>query len=183
MDIFLVRHGEAAAAWGQDPDPGLSALGGRQAVAAADNLLPRLAANVKLVSSPLKRAQETASPLSASLGLPVSINEAFCEIPAPVPLADRQTWLRSFMAQRWSEQPAEILQWRDAAMEQLLSLAAPTVIFSHFLVLNAVVGTISGHADTLYFWPDNASITHLKMRSDGTLALAELGEQMETVVN
>ena len=183
MDIFLVRHGEAAAAWGQDPDPGLSIVGGQQAEAAGASLLPRVAASTTLISSPLKRAQETASPLAASMGLPVSINAAFREIPAPVPLADRKTWLRSFMTQRWSEQPAEILQWRDAAIGQLLSLSGPSVIFSHFLVLNALVGAIYDHPDTLYFWPDNASITHLDLRSDGTLALVELGKQMETVVN
>ncbi len=183
MDIFLVRHGEAAAAWGQDPDPGLSGLGRQQAVDAADSLRLRVAASTTLISSPLKRAQETASPLAATVGQPVLINEAFREIPAPVPLADRQTWLRSFMTQRWSEQPAEILQWRDAAMAQLLSLTGPTVIFSHFLVLNALVGACCDHADTLYFWPANASITHLDLRSDGTLALVELGEQMDTVVN
>jgi len=35
MDIFLVRHGEAAASWGESPDPGLSELGRRQAEVAA----------------------------------------------------------------------------------------------------------------------------------------------------
>jgi len=183
VDIFLVRHGEAAASWGQDPDPGLSALGERQAVAAAELLQPRLGSYVQLISSPLKRAQETASPLAGSLELPVGINDAFREIPAPVPLADRKTWLRGFMQQRWVEQPPELLAWRDRALGQLQALTVPTVVFSHFLVLNAVVGAIENHPDTLYFWPDNASVTHLKLRPDGSLQLLELGQQMDTVVN
>ena len=29
--IYLVRHGEAAASWGDHPDPGLSELGQKQA--------------------------------------------------------------------------------------------------------------------------------------------------------
>jgi len=183
VDIFLVRHGEAAAAWGQDPDPGLSSLGEQQANDAAEILLPRLSAEVKLVSSPLQRARETAQPLSQALGLQVSIDDAFREIPAPVPLTDRKNWLRGFMKQSWSEQPEELLQWRDQAMGQLLGLKSPTVVFTHFLVLNAIVGRIQARSETLCFWPDNASVTQLKLNSDGSFDLVELGAQMDTVVN
>ena len=183
MDIFLVRHGEAAAHWGQDPDPGLSELGEQQAVVAAQALLPRLPGDVSLVSSPLLRAQETAFPLAESLGINVSINDAFREIPAPVPLAERKTWLRGFMQQSWGEQPRELVDWRDQAMSQLLDLNTPTVLFTHFLVLNAIVGKVLERDETLYFWPDNASITHLKLKKDGVLELLSLGAQMDTVVN
>ena len=36
--ICLVRHGEAEAGWGTSPDPGLSALGLKQAEAVAEQL-------------------------------------------------------------------------------------------------------------------------------------------------
>ena len=36
--IYLVRHAKPAAAWGEDPDPGLDALGAMQATAAARHL-------------------------------------------------------------------------------------------------------------------------------------------------
>ena len=39
--IYLVRHGEAAAGWGDHPDPGLSALGQKQAKAVAVELQKR----------------------------------------------------------------------------------------------------------------------------------------------
>ncbi len=61
MDIFLVRHGEAAASWGQASDPGLSELGIEQASAAAETLRPLLGLETRLLSSPLKRACDTAS--------------------------------------------------------------------------------------------------------------------------
>ena len=183
MNIFLVRHGQAAAHWGEDPDPGLSSLGEQQANEAAKNLLSRLPDQVNLVSSPLQRARETAQPLAQALGQKMSIEEAFREIPAPVPLADRKNWLRGFMKQSWSEQPEELLYWRDQAMGQLLGLKTTTVIFTHFLVLNAIVGRIQERTETLCFWPDNASVTQLKLTGDGTLGLVELGAQMETIVN
>ena len=37
--IWIVRHGEAAASWEKDPDPGLSALGQEQAERTAQALL------------------------------------------------------------------------------------------------------------------------------------------------
>ena len=84
MDIFLVRHGEAAATWSQSSDPGLSDLGGQQAKAVAEALLSRLPGNTALLSSPLARARETAFPLAEALEKPVLVEEAFREVPAPV---------------------------------------------------------------------------------------------------
>lgn len=183
MDIFLVRHGEAAAAWGQDPNPGLSPLGVQQAEAAAQLLLPRLDDSVNLVSSPLQRARETAAPLSDALGLEVAVEKAFSEIPAPVPLAQRQNWLRGFMQQNWAGQPDELGLWRDNALNQLRSFETTTVVFTHFLVLNAIVGHIQQRAETLCFWPGNASITQLRLNAEQGLELVELGAQMDTAVN
>ena len=56
------------------------------------------------------------------------------------------------------------------------------MIFTHFLVLNVIVGDVLERPETLVFWPDNASITQLKLTA-GKLELVELGVQMETVVN
>lgn len=182
MDIFLVRHGEAAASWGEDPDPGLSALGQRQAGAVADALAPGLPGETQIVSSPLQRARETADPLAARLGLIVHEDAAFREVPAPVPLPKRQAWLRQFMQQQWSEQDAGLLAWRATALEHLLALQSSAVVFTHFLVINAVIGQVLDRSETLCSWPDNGSITHLR-RSGDTLSLVEQGAQMKTVVN
>ena len=38
VEIILIRHGEAASSWGDDPDPGLSNLGKSQAEAVKENL-------------------------------------------------------------------------------------------------------------------------------------------------
>lgn len=182
MDIYLVRHGEAAASWAQSSDPGLSELGISQAGEAAELLLAQLGPEAALLSSPLARAQETARPLATALDKAVAINSAFKEIPAPVPLPERQTWLRQFMQQRWDEQPASLHAWRESAIDELLALEQTTVIFTHFLVINAVVGQLQQRPETLVFWPDNASITRLKRQGD-TLQLVALGKQMSTVVN
>jgi probable phosphoglycerate mutase len=125
---------------------------------------------------------ETAQPLADLLSQQVEVNEAFREIPAPVPLPDRQNWLRGFMGQTWSEQPPELWGWRDRALQQVLGQPCSTVIFTHFLVINAIAGAVQEREETLCFWPDNASITHLRKRGNA-LEMVALGRQMETVVN
>lgn len=181
MDIYLVRHGEAAASWAQSPDPGLSELGKEQALTAANSLQSRLAGDVQLLSSPLARARQTADPLASMLARTVQVNEAFTEIRAPVPLAQRQQWLRQFMQQRWQQQTPDLHAWRDRAVNELLQLSSAAVVYTHFLLINAVVGWILGDQHTLHFWPDNGSITRLR-RSEQGLELVELGAQMPSVV-
>lgn len=182
MDVFLVRHGEAAASWSQSRDPGLSELGVEQACQAAQQLAQQVSPGTQLLSSPLARARETALPLARTLEQPVAINDAFREIPSPVPLDQRQDWLRAFMRQRWETQPEELQQWRAAAYRQLLALSEPTVVYTHFLLINAMVGRVTEQAETLCFWPDNASITRLRHLGD-SLELGELGRELDTVVN
>ena len=58
--LYLVRHGRAAAGF-DVADPGLDALGRSQAEEAATKLASL--GPMKIVSSPLQRARETAEPL------------------------------------------------------------------------------------------------------------------------
>lgn len=181
--IYLVRHGEAAASWGQSADPGLSELGHSQAVEAARTLQIQLdGAPVTLISSPLLRAQETAAPLAAALGHNVLIDERFREIPSPVPLADRQAWLRGFMGEQWPDQHASLVAWRNDIVAAVEALESSAVVFTHFLVINALVGWFEQRQETLVFWPDNASVTVLD-GAVGATRIRALGRQMQTKVN
>ena len=182
MDLFLIRHGEAAASWGESPDPGLSDLGQQQAEKAAEALQQHVGSDTILVSSPLQRARETAIPLARMLQQDVIIEDVFREIPSPVALPHRQAWLRQFMQQQWAEQDDELIAWRAAALQRLLTLRQSTVIFTHFLVINAVVGQILDRPETLCFWPANGSITRLR-RNGIDLKLLALGDEVETIVN
>ena len=63
ISIILIRHGEASAAWGDDPDPGLSERGISQAsklttIKDLDQL-----DGYDFISSPKSRAVMTATPL------------------------------------------------------------------------------------------------------------------------
>jgi broad specificity phosphatase PhoE len=59
--LYLVRHGQAAASWGEDPDPGLNALGHGQAARMAAALAALAALGpMPIMISPLRRTRETA---------------------------------------------------------------------------------------------------------------------------
>ncbi|MEJ2171842.1 MAG: histidine phosphatase family protein [Woeseiaceae bacterium] len=182
FQIFLVRHGEPAAHWGEERDPGLSERGREQASVASEHILELLDGGTRIVSSPLLRARQTAEPLATALDADIEIDAAFREIPAPTDLTGRPEWIKEFMQQTWETQPDFLLAWRARACEQLFRLHSCTVVFTHFMVLNAIVGRLEDRKETVCFLPDNASITQLQRAGD-TLEVVQLGHQMPTVIN
>ena len=56
-----------------------------------------------------------------------------------------------------------------------------TVVFSHFIAINAIVGFLSDSPSVTVFRPNYCSITTLEKTANG-LALVELGESLDTRV-
>jgi broad specificity phosphatase PhoE len=69
--VYLVRHGEKSTAIPNDPDPDLSTAGWARAQALARTL--RSTGITAIVTTQLKRTQETAEPLAAQLGLTAEV--------------------------------------------------------------------------------------------------------------
>ncbi len=180
--LYLVRHGEAAARWGDEPDPGLSSRGETQARQTSAALMDELARPVTVISSPLARARETAAPLAEAMGVDVAIDAAFREIPSPVSIEDRSNWLGELMNQTWSMQDVALLAWRARIIDRLMNTDQTTVIFTHFMVLNAAVGALDNRPETVCFRPANASVTRIRRDANG-LHLLDLGDELKTVVN
>ena len=133
--IYLVRHGEAAAGWGDHPDPGLSETGVTQAEAVADWLVEQGARTA--IASPMKRCRETAAPFERLAGVSADIIPAVSEIETPDHVTDRVAWLREVMAGEW---PDELLGWCNSCYDAVAKLSEGTVVFSHFVAINAIVG-------------------------------------------
>lgn len=174
--IFLVRHGEAAASWGDHPDPGLSALGHKQAEAVAERLVELGASG--LVSSPMQRCQETAAPLAARLNQAPRLEPDVSEITTPAHVEDRVLWLKTLMAGQW---PDDMLHFCNNSEKSVEKLTEGTAVFSHFVAINAIVGRLTGNRDVLVFRPGHCSITVLD-RDPGTgkLQVMRLGNEAAT---
>ena len=183
IDLFLVRHGEAAAGYAQHRDPGLSDLGAKQAALAAQRLTALNLDAPKILASPLARAQETAAPFAAALGLRPQLETRISEIPAPnEALEARAPWLREIMAGTVEGLPPAQQTWRQGLIACLREAPAPSVFFSHFVAINLAVGAATGSAAMVSFRPGNGSITQLQ--TDGErLDLVALGDEADSVVN
>ena len=174
--IHMVRHGRAAAGFGEDMDPGLDDLGRTQAEAAAKKLVglgPRL-----ILSSPLKRAQETAAPLAKLWNRPPQIERAVAEIPSPegMSLEDRVVWLRKLMAGSWRDVGPDLAQWREACIAAMAQLPQDAVVFSHYVAINVLMGAATNDDRVVVFSPENCSITTFD-NAGGTLRLVDKGSE------
>ena len=178
--LYLVRHGEATTSWGVELDPGLNDLGRAQAKAAAEILAPL--GPLDIVSSPLARARETSLTLAQTWGVPPLVEERVGEIPSPTgDQSERVEWLRVVMGDRWSNQGRDLDVWRRGVIKALSEFERDTVVFTHFIAINAALGAATGDDRVVCFRPDNGSITTFEKR-DVILTLVERGEEAITEV-
>ena len=181
--LVLVRHGEAAAGWSEDPDPGLSERGRDQAEAVADDLAHL--GPLPLVVSPLRRCRETAVPLEARWGAPARVEPAVGEIVAPASaagVAARGAWLRTALAGRWADLDAEHRAWRAGVLAALRALPGDAVVVTHFVATNVAVGEATGDDRVACFAPAFGSRTFLRVAPDGGLGVVKLGDAGATQV-
>ena len=178
--LYFIRHGEASAGFGEDHDPGLSTLGHDQARKAAEKILQK--GPIPIISSPLRRCQETATPLCQAWGRHPTIERGVAEIPSPtVDLTARTTWLRGVMSGTWAEADEASRGWRDYVVETVKRIDQDTVIFSHFIAINVIAGHAAGDDRVVCFRPDNCSITIVDVEED-EIRIVELGGEAATHV-
>jgi broad specificity phosphatase PhoE len=173
--LTLVRHGRAAAQWGQDPDPGLDEVGRAQAIAMADALAPQ--GPLPIVVSPLRRTRETAAVLEERWDGVGVVDPAVGEIESPsADLAGRDAWLRELMQGSWTDAP-DLDPWRRRVIDALAAIQTDTVVVTHFVAINVAVGHALADDRVVCFVPDNCSRTVLEVDDDRFTVVA-LGEQV-----
>ncbi len=179
--LYLVRHGRAAAGWDTDPDPGLDEIGQRQAVALAARLAP--SGPLPILTSPLRRCQETATPLATTWSVEPVIEPGVAEIPSPegVAMADRIDWLRIAMQGTWGDLGTRYVAYRDQVVRVLAGIPAHTVVFSHFVAINAAIGAATGDDRLVVRSLDNCSVTVMDVVG-GALQLVESGHEADTLI-
>jgi broad specificity phosphatase PhoE len=180
VKLYLIRHARPSAGFAEAVDPGLDEVGRAQAEAIAQELAPL--GPLPLVTSPLRRARETAVPFETLWEVQAQVEHTVAEIPTPA--TDPQTrsvWLRQAMRGRWSDLPQTYQEWREQIATFLVSLQTPTVITTHFVAINAAVGLASGDDRMVCFEPDHCSCTVLEV-ANGGLRLVELGRQRATQI-
>jgi broad specificity phosphatase PhoE len=179
--LYLVRHGRAAAGWNTDPDPGLDEFGIVQAADVAQRLAPL--GPLTILTSPLLPCRQTAAPLAEVWQIDAYVEPNVAEIPSPegVLMADRVDWLRVAMAGNWRDLEPRYVTFRDQVVNFLLGLATDSVVFSHFIAINAAIGAALGDDRLVVRSLDNCSVTVIDAIG-GALQLVESGHEADTLI-
>jgi broad specificity phosphatase PhoE len=179
--LILVRHGEAAAGWTADVDPGLSERGRAQAEAMAAALAQQ--GPMPVVVSPLRRTRETAAPLEERWRVEARVDPAVGEVPSPVDdLAERGSWLADLFGRTWSELGSDLHEWRDTVLSGLRAIDQDAVVVTHYVAINVAVGAATGSDRFVSYNPDYCSQTVVEV-SDDTLTVVQLGDERTTRVS
>jgi broad specificity phosphatase PhoE len=179
--IYLIRHGQAEGGWSSQRDPSLNDMGRRQAHEAAQAFVGR--EPLPVITSPLRRARETANEFELMWRRPATIDERVAEIPSQgMTLAERGEWLKALTKRRWLELDDDVIQsWRRAAIESLLEISQDTIVVSHFMIINAVVSWATDDERVVCCQPMQGSRTTLE-RIGETFRVVEVGVQGASTV-
>jgi broad specificity phosphatase PhoE len=179
VQLLLIRHALPLRSQpGEGSDPGLSDEGFEQA-----NRLPQAVARdpiSRIVTSPQRRAMQTATPVADALALPVEVDDRFAEYDRDLPMYIPIEQIRDEFPQEWARLSAGHLpsgvdeagfRARVAdAVSDVVSAADPAdtvAVFSHGGVINAILHEILGTARLMAFPIDYASVTRLLYSRSG----------------
>ena len=193
MDLLWVRHGEPeriAPGRGVPADPPLTALGREQAQRLAAWLAPEPIDAV--ISSPLRRATETAAPIAANHGLVVEVVDGLIEydsksdhyIPTEELSATKdERWL-AMVEGRWESfgaDPPDVFVARiamtvDTIVDRFAGQRVVTVC--HGGVVNVALGLVLGIGGDrpLWFEPGYSSLHRVKASRSGVRWIGSVNE-------
>lgn len=190
MELLLIRHAEPERVpEGPRPaDPGLTPAGRDQAAALATWLAPEPLDAV--ISSPLRRARETAEPIAVARGLVMEIDDDLAEYDREATSYIPVEELRATGDPRWhamvegrlpdlaGTDPEAFRRRVIAAIERTVAQypGGRVAVVSHGGVINAYVGHILGIRRPLWFEPYYAAITRVEAGRSGARTLRTLNE-------
>ncbi len=184
MQVLLIRHAlPLRSEHGEGSDPDLSDEGLAQ-VKRLPEALSRFPIS-RVVSSPQRRAIQTAEPVAAARELPVEIDDRFAEYDRDLPLyipieqirdENPQEWARMAQGHLPSAVDEDAFRARvRTAVEDLVAAADPedtVAVFSHGGVINVLLHEILGTTRLLSFPIDYASLTRLLYARSGQATVA-----------
>jgi probable phosphoglycerate mutase len=189
VELLLIRHARPEREEnpdGRPADPPLDAVGRAQAQALA-RWLARETLDA-IYASPLRRARETATPLVASRGFALRIDDGLAEFDrgeaSYIPLEERRrrdpAAFREF-ASRGPYAGRDLGPFRAtvAAAVEAAARAHPggrIALVCHGGVINAFAAQILGLTDTIFFEPAYTSVSRFLISREGKRSLRSLNE-------
>jgi probable phosphoglycerate mutase len=192
MELLLIRHAEpvriASGEVAGPADPGLTERGAEQ----AERLAAWLAAEPidVVVTSPLRRARETAAPLAGALGIEPVIDPGVSEYDADsdeyIPIEELRAakddrWFATIEG-RWDDaggvNPLEFQQSVVPALDAIAAGApgARVAVVCHGGVINVYLAHVLGLATPLWFHPEYTSTSRVLVSRGGQRSVSSVNE-------
>jgi len=193
MELLVIRHAEpvrvtAEETGGAPADPGLTDRGHEQ----ARRLAAWLAAEGvdRVISSPLRRAVETAAPVADALGLDFELDTELCEydraadsyIPMEEMRAEQDDRWHAMVEGRWEDFGGENpVQFRDRivpCLDRIIS-GSPggrVAAVCHGGVINVYLAAVLGIDRHLWFEPGYTSISRVRAARSGPRSISSINE-------
>lgn len=189
MDLILVRHARPIRVEGSEgrADPALSDLGREQADAAAAWLAHE---HIDIViSSPLRRALETANPIAKAQGIEITVEPGLQEYDADSPSyihyeelkANRDPRFLALVQGQWDEIAPEGAMFRETVVKTLEQLIADNpgkriAAVCHGAVINVCLSNVLGLERDLFFEPEYASVSRIVASRQGVRSIRSINE-------
>ena len=183
IQVIFIRHAEASNSWGNHPDPGLSDNGKNQSKELINH--PELIEldHYSFISSPKLRAIETAKPLAEKFKKELIIENIFTEIPSlNIEPDKKQEWLKNILQMNKNDLPENITKWKDNIISKTKAFSQDSLVFTHFIVINALLSELNSETKLLYFYPDYTSIVKITIE-DGEFRNFSIDKDKKTFIN
>jgi broad specificity phosphatase PhoE len=179
--LYLIRHALPKPRGRDDLDPPLDPKGRRQAEAMAEGF--EATTPLPIHTSPLMRCRATAAALAARWESVPRILEPLREVPGPEGgPAVRAAFLKALLQESWPSARARdpvLRDWYDALIEAVSSVEEDSILVSHYVAINALVGRATGADQVQVFSPGHTSVTILEAEGGG-FSLLRLGVEAKT---
>ena len=198
MELIVIRHGRPEAVRSSGgADPQLTAEGRRQAALLAEFLSVHAELTpVRVVTSPMRRAVQTADPVAELVGVEVGIDERLAEFdqgaPAYIPVedsrADKAAQWRALESGIWGEHrfdPAVFETRVLAAFDDIIAdnPGQRVAVVCHSGVLNAFLSRLLERRRSMFVQADYTSFSRVLASSGGTRQLRSINETPHLVVS
>jgi broad specificity phosphatase PhoE len=190
MEVLLIRHARPFHL--TDPagaDPGLTPDGEGQAKRLAQALAEcRYGRIDRLVSSPMRRARETAASIDEALSLGVVVDDRLAELDHGWSsygldidsYADRRLLWEDMNAGKLGANVFDVADFRSrvrAGIDEVLQVVGgATAVVCHGGVINVVLADIVGARRTFFTEPDYTSVTRVHVFADGDREVVSVNE-------
>ena len=183
IEVIFIRHAEASSSWGDHPDPGLSDDGITQSKKLINHPELKQLDNYSFIASPKLRAMDTARPLAKKFKKELVIENVYTEIPSPnIKPKNKQEWLKNILQMNKNNLPENVAKWKDNIISKTKAFSQDSVVFTHFMVINALLSELNSETKLLYFYPDYTSILKISIE-DGKFKNFSIEKDKKTFIN